>query len=403
MSQSTSILLVCPACKSRRQVPREMIGQRVRCRQCTAELTVDPPANDDDDFLLADEPKAAPAAAVRSPATSSPASSSTAAISVDDIPVPSYAGASSAPPVPPLSDAEYQVGPPPLPSPAIKGALPKPLPAAKPHDAVAKTPKKKTLGWTFLSGVFFFFLRRTAVSQWLILSVGVFVSTSLMGLSAYAAGAPYVGGAGAAGFAISGFLIGIGVYSYASACFLSIVENTAYHLDNDERWPDSEFREWLFHLVRIIYLGVIRSLLALPLGYVVSLHDPAVGGWVASIASDLLLPILLLSALEADAFLLPFSTSILRSLVDDWRAWLVYYVVSIAFTTALYFLLMAIHLHSPIFPPLIAAPLFAAAIFTYARLLGRLASYIMHLDDKNSTEPPKRTRPAPDFYPPGIE
>lgn len=398
MSQSTSILLVCPACKSRRQVPRELIGQRVRCRQCTAELTVEAPATDDDDFLLADESKATPAAAV-----SSPASSSTAAISVDDVPVPSFAGAASAPPSPAPPVAEYQVGPPPLPSPGIKAALPKPLPAVKPHEAVAKTPKKKTLGWTFLSGVFFFFLRRTALSQWLMLSVGVFASTSLMFLSRYAAGAPYVGGAGAIGFAAAGFLIGIGVFSYATACFLSIVENTAYHLDNDERWPDSEFREWLFHLVRIIYLGVLCSVLALPLGYVVSLHDPALGGLVASVVSDLLFPILLLSALEADAFLLPFSTSILRSLFDDWRAWLVYYVVSAVFTTALYFLLLAIDAYSPIFPPLIAAPLLAASIFIYARLLGRLASYIMHLDEKNSTEPPKRTRPAPDFYPPGIE
>jgi hypothetical protein len=401
MSQSTSILLVCPACKSRRQVPRELIGQRVRCRQCTAELTVDPPAADDDEFLLADEPKAAPAAVA-----SSPASSAAAAISVDDIPLPALAG----PPVelapvekrPTEFDAhgDYRVGPVPKESAALKEMLLKPPPVdSAPPDTWVQPPEDKTVAWSFTSGIVTYPFQFNALTQLFMLSVGIAISAWLfeMGFRMLFAGFGAIPGAC---FCLAGLLIGIAAASYGSACFIAIIENTAYHLDKDGRWPDSDFGEWLYYFLRLIYLVSLAALVALPVAWFIRQTDWTAALIVTAVIVYLSFPVMLLAALESNSPLRPISLPIMLSLGSDWRAWLGFYMASGLLWTAGFFAAIFITLELPFLPLYFTAMLAAVAWFSYARLMGRLASYIMHLDEHEPREKRKSFKGIPDFYPP---
>jgi hypothetical protein len=396
MSQTTSILLICPACKSRRQVPRSLIGQKVRCRQCTAELTVERPASDDDDdLLLADEP--VPAGAINFPAKAAAADlSSSAAISVDDIPLPSFdKPARVEPPIalpPKAPPADYYVGPPPVPSKAVKDVLLRPPPpSALPSESWVKPPEKKTLTWAFTSGIYFYFLRPSALAQWVVLSSLLLISSWLLMMSARFLFAGFMALAGGC-FALGGFAFAFAAASYGSACFVAIIENTAYHLDKADRWPEFDYVEWLFHFLRLLYLVALTSLFA---GLFVALTAPihqSLAPPVAIISYWIFFPILLLSVLETNSPFWAVSPPILRSLMDDWRAWLAFYAASALLAAAWYFALLFVAKQQSFLSLLLSSPLTAAAWFSYARLVGRLASYIMHLEEKEKTQTSKPLR-----------
>lgn len=439
MSQSKSILLVCPACKSRRQVPRELVGQRVRCRQCTAELTVEAPADDDDDLMLADEPtaptSASPAAA--SEPTQAPAAvpaptyttTHEAAISEDDIPLaapppslismspistppPASRPAANRPPEKPIrpkaveamasaieTAEEYnldkdvvETAEPPLIPPIRTDKKPRKTPAAEESEQDeywVKPPDKITLTWLFTSGIYLFFLRRVAAAQWIVLSSFLFTSSLFFLFAIRFLEAGWMAVAGGC-FALAGIAAGIAAYCYGSACLVAIIENTAYHLDKADRWPDSDFVEWIFHFVRLLYLLVVSSMFVAPLVAAAAAIDRALAVPMGLIGYHVVYPILLLSALESTSFLLPVSLPILRSLVDDWRAWLAFYAASAGLAIACFLALLLVSKQQSIVSILLSSPLTAAAWFSYARLIGRLASYIMHLDEKEKPKPALR-------------
>ncbi len=375
MSQSTSILLVCPTCKSRRQVSRELIGQRVQCRQCTAELTVDAPANNEDDLLLADEP--IPSGAAKIPA------SSPAAITVDDIPLSPYAEPVTTEAQQAFNpDDDYRVGPVQATSPQLKEILHGTPPDDSLHaDTWVAPPERITLVWTFTSGIFTYFLRLNALAQWMALSVGLFVCSWFLMMGSRYLFAGYGAIAGGC-FCLIGFLVGIAAFSYGSACFISIIESTAYHLDKARSWPDSDYVEWLFYFLRLIYLVAVAGLLAALPSAITSLFNATSAVVVAAIAIYLLFPILLLSTLETNSSLWPVSPPILRSLIDDWYAWVVFFAISALLWGGSDLASEILNKYCPVFPLLITCMLFAATWFSYARLVGRLALYIMHFEEK---------------------
>jgi hypothetical protein len=90
--------------------------------------------------------------------------------------------------------------------------------------------------------------------------------------------------------------------------------------------------------------------------------------------------------METTSFLLPISPPILRSLIDDWRAWLAFYGASAALAIACSLCVLLVSNQQSILSLLLFCPLNAAAWFSYARLIGRLASYIMHLDEKEKSK-----------------
>ena len=100
-------------------------------------------------------------------------------------------------------------------------------------------------------------------------------------------------------------------------------------------------------------------------------------GWPGSaphLALLALFPIILLSMLERDSRITPFSPLVLRSLRQHWLAWTVFYAES-AFLAALAYaaMLPVLHSESGLLVWLLCPLILSAALMIYFRLLGRLA------------------------------
>ena len=90
-----------------------------------------------------------------------------------------------------------------------------------------------------------------------------------------------------------------------------------------------------------------------------------------------LFPIILLSSMEADS-IWPLSLPTWRSLITAWPGWAVFYAVSALMALGLAIAVAAAIAALGKLGPLVFCPIAAAALFSYARLLGRLAWFIRH-------------------------
>jgi hypothetical protein len=351
-SRQATIWLVCPKCRSRRAVAAQKINERRLCAQCSTELTAAHATISEDPGI----DLAASAAATES------AAAPTSRESEDD---------------------EIRIAPPPPRLELLRSVLPPP-PAldAAPETWVAP-PTNASLGWAFFSGVFGFPFWPNAFGKWIFLSVTLAIADAafVFCATAFAMGG-YFGIVAAGTIAIAAFFIGIFALSYAAACVTDITINTAYNADEEEQWPDNDWRERLFHLVRVGYFLASSMVLAAGIAGLGSLADSRLW-WIMPVATIILFPIVFLSALEADS-IWPISGPVWSSLAGNFFAWLVFYLLSLALTTVLSVAGIISLRALGVLSSLVEAPLTAAAIFIYGRLLGRLAWLIMHAQGRDS-------------------
>src|SRR5262249_10571588 len=96
------------------------------------------------------------------------------------------------------------------------------------------------------------------------------------------------------------------------------------------------------------------------------------------------------AGLEADSVFWPVSKPVFRSLKLVWHVWAVFYVVTALLGLGVGMATWTLFLWSTLQMPLIAGPMWAAAVFIYGRLLGRLAWFI--LQKSNTPEQKKAAR-----------
>jgi len=231
--------------------------------------------------------------------------------------------------------------------------------------------------WTFFSGVFQFPWYRNTLARWLCLSAGLLAWGELVVGALALVG---VGGEGVGGIAIVavGFMVlpivwvSVWTYSYAASCLLAIVQETASGNDLIT-WPEDTWRDRFW---KLLYVGYLAVLAALAGAGVASLLEWQTGiFWPAlAITGCVLFPIILLSSLERDSTWAVLSPVIVRSLFVVMWGWLVFYSFA-----ALLGVLAALpigagyYLRHQFAGVVLAAPVAAAAVLIYARLLGRLA------------------------------
>ncbi len=226
----------------------------------------------------------------------------------------------------------------------------------------------KPTRWPFLSGVFDYAWRGVNLSRWTAMSFGL----SCSGAVALAALQKLGFVAGDAN-PVLGILLGLfatllllGALSFSAASFEMAVSDTAdgHALPQDDSLP--EWDHWVFSL-----LGML-SLLAFggALGYPLSLE---VGPIACLVASLVTFPPLLLSALESQSYLLPYSPPVLRTLVRSPISWLKFYLLSTPLLAAWVVGFDAVASEMPYLAVLLSGPVVAALILIYGRLLGRLA------------------------------
>jgi DNA-directed RNA polymerase subunit M/transcription elongation factor TFIIS len=233
--------------------------------------------------------------------------------------------------------------------------------------------------WTFFSGIFGFPAYRGSWQRWLGLSLGLILPWLVGRMAVNLAMAPAGPWVEAVPWIVSMGLFGVtfvlgsiwGVV--AAAQCLSIVRDTADGCDQIENWPDAVFLDWIGEFFFFVSsLGIA----ALP-GVVLAraLETTGVPGWLTvSISLLLIFPISLLSLLETNSPLNPFSLPVWRSLVAFWWAWGLFYVETTVVVAAAGYLAMLAATRVPIAGIALAVPaLSVGALMVYFRLLGRLA------------------------------
>lgn len=333
--------VLCPTCQARLHPRRSHVGKRARCPDCDTVFVVPPPP----------EPtKAKP-----------PPSPGKYAVGEESKRV----------------EAEFHY------LTADRAAEPEPEPLAPPEK-----------GW-FVRGVFTFPWWPGAWARWMILSMLFVPALFLAGLIAVLAGPDGADKAMTLAVYLVLPLIWTWVWalSYAAACFVAIVQDTGSGNDEVASWPEGDWRE---RVITMLYVGLhlgfamaAASAVAWPAGM---LHGPLAGGLVTAAAANLLFPLFMLSSMEADTLLVPYSSLMYRSLFQVAGGWFVVYVESLAVVAFAGGLLAVGLAWSPILALLPAPLVLSTSIFFLARLYGRLAWRVGRAETKR--KPRKKNKKA---------
>jgi len=268
----------------------------------------------------------------------------------------------------PLETGEYAAEAP-LPTPQIgSGDLFDKL--AEIRREVAPPPPRRT----FFSGVFTFPWRNDVLSRWSCATAG-FTALVVIALVVRWITASFTGIS--SGVALAFFLmpivwIGFLTLSYTAACGICILESTAAGLDKIEAWPEPHWKEWMGQLLYLGWIGAIPLVVSFGLAKLAGLAGAPVE-WVLAGALFVLFPVALLSSLEANSIWVPLTLPILKSFVRWWWGWLLFYLLTALVAAGLAAIFVFAEESAQEWLLLAIGPLFAAAVFIYFRLLGRLA------------------------------
>jgi len=252
------------------------------------------------------------------------------------------------------------------------------------HERELPRRRAAPIRWPMLRGVFTFPLYRSVWLRCVVMSVlAVALAYGACGAITLSAQAPkVVAGAGAEyaaplmGSMMLTAVVGILGLMWAavmSVSCLAIIGDTAAGNDQIENWPDpARFVDWIGEA---FYLGNSALLSTAPgLGIAWAVNSNAPPYWAAAPISLLvMLPILLLSMLEAGSPLNPISPAVWWSFGAAWWAWGLFYFETAILAAALAGLgwVVVEHYGLPGLAP--ASVVLVPALFIYFRLLGRLA------------------------------
>ena len=185
-------------------------------------------------------------------------------------------------------------------------------------------------------------------------------------------------------------IIGLYVLAFAAHCLLTVVEGTA--AGNDAvTWPDEPLTDWM---TRAFSLGVLLSIWLAPSAILSRAlrndwleYDHALRFFLLAVPGVwLFFPIGLLSSLSASSRWFFFRSSIVGVLLRLLPSTLIFYVLTAVIAVGMavvWYFAVCRQMFALI---LVAAPLGAAGLLIYARLLGRLSERIQRLN------PPKEER-----------
>lgn len=233
------------------------------------------------------------------------------------------------------------------------------------HEAARSAPPT----WLFLRRTFTFPFRTSSLvctaslALWAILSLGLPLAT-LLGPPESIARAVWV-----VVLVISGQIVLLLLwFLLGSNVGLTILRDTSYGNDDVEHWPGvSDGVTDAFFLISSVMMSAGAGSVLGKLGL---MSVPLAAG----LGLLVLFPIVLLSMLETNSPINPCSVLVWRSLAASWRAWAMFYVVTILGGAVVIGItvLVARHLNL-VAGSLIVGPLAALSWMIYFRMLGRLA------------------------------
>ncbi len=246
--------------------------------------------------------------------------------------------------------------------------------------------------WTFFSGVFSYPWRTGSIARWAVMTVAfvpwgillLIVVSQLIGggLSEGSIGTPFL----MAGLAGATIVVG----AFSSACFNWVVDITAEGNDDVDESLFPPLDQWvpsMFAAGGILFM-------AAALGYPLTLI-PGAGPWPILVTGLVLFPILYLSAMECGSYFLPLSPVIWKTIRRYPGTWLAFYLVSTVSIALWFAATEGLLIAAPAIAVFLSAPLLAALVLIYARLLGRLAWRITMLAPPPATSSGKAPAKPP--------
>ena len=224
--------------------------------------------------------------------------------------------------------------------------------------------------WTFFSGVFTYPWRGVNLSRWTAMSFGL----SISGLASFKV-LEYLGLMGdlLTNLAVQGLVLGmfaivitLAVLSFAAASCRAAIQDTADGHDLPQEASLPEWDHWVFTFLAWLSLWAAAGAIGFPLSL-------AIGPAAFLITATLLFPILLLSAMESDSYIVPFSPPVLRTLGYFWHGWLMFYLLTTGMFAGWLVAFDFAYPRAPNLTVLFSGPVLAAMMLIYARLLGRVA------------------------------
>ena len=169
----------------------------------------------------------------------------------------------------------------------------------------------------------------------------------------------------------TGVLLAVAL-SYASGCYLGIVESTSHGHTTVDDALQGDWRDWFWSLP--MTLGMV--LLAGVIGYGFGLLAPGSRWTIVGVCVFVLYPILQLSSLETGSPVRPISPPVFASLVRRPLAWLAFYAATVTIALAMVAAARAAWRDPPYVTMLLIGPLITAALLVYGWFLGQLARWI---------------------------
>lgn len=229
----------------------------------------------------------------------------------------------------------------------------------------------------FVSNVFGFPFQGSVVGQWMVISGGFcfFALLALVIISLYQGASSMISGV-AAFIALPAFWIGLWTFSFAAACSLRIVEETAAGNNEIRDWMEGGWKEWVWQLFYLLYIAAIPLAVAWPIVKLTG-RTYAEASIPLAVVEFLFFPIALLSALEQDSVWLPLSPPVLKSLLKVFGGWLVFYFFSACVAAVCGGVVYLSIQYASFALAFVIGPFFAAAMIVYFRLVGRLGWLII--------------------------
>ena len=160
--------------------------------------------------------------------------------------------------------------------------------------------------------------------------------------------------------------------SYASACFLGIIESTSHGHTSPDSALEGGWQDWFWTLPSTLGLASIAAVL----GYTISFVLPLKTILVIAIAIWFAYPIFLLSTLENASPLALLSGPILSTLLKRPVAWIVFYTYSFLVFATFYGIGKFVWRDPPYLTVAVMGPVSTVLMFIYAWLLGQLAHWL---------------------------
>ena len=218
--------------------------------------------------------------------------------------------------------------------------------------------------WTFFSGVFGFPWRGANVARWVAISFGL-----MMTGEAFVTAVDFMGGSTLIMpiLAMVSALVCLLSFSFLAPCFVAAIHDTADGFDEVQETTMPEWDQWFFSMLSLLNVLIVSSLFGLPFSLVEEIGPVAI-----PIAGFFFFPVLVLSALECESFLLPFSPLVWASLWRLWPSWLMLYLLS-AVLLGGWFVVTGLTISlAPYLMVLPLALLLSSVLLIYARLIGRM-------------------------------